>query len=98
MWVPLLIENVENIGESMTPKYHEFDSKCVCGNPSGQNSECERCCLIERLRNAERLMERLAKHIRNTDELPVLKWGIVATDLLIEVRDHNPVRYEHYVK
>lgn len=82
----------------MRPKYHEFDTDCVCGNQSGQNSECERCQLIERLRQAERLMWALAKHVRNTDELPVVKWGIRGIDLLENVRDYNPDRYEHNVK
>lgn len=82
----------------MRPKYHEFDIDCVCGNSSGQNPECERCKLIERLRQAERLMWSLAKHVRNTDELPLVRWGIRGIDLLECVRDYSPERYEQNVK
>lgn len=81
----------------MRPKFHEFDEDCVCGQPCGNNKECERCRLIDRIIRGERLMMSLARHIRNTDELPVVKWGIRGIDLLHEVRDYNKQKYEQNV-
>ena len=79
------------------PKYHEFDEDCVCGNPTGRNAECERCRLVDRLMRAEDLLWRMARHIRNTDELPIVKWGIKSIDLLIAAKEHSPNVYEHKV-
>jgi hypothetical protein len=81
----------------MRPKWHEFDEDCVCGHPNGRNAECERCRLIDRIMTSERLLMSLARHIRNTDELPVVKWGIRGIDLLHEVRDYNKQKYEQTV-
>ena len=46
---------------------------------------------------AEDLLWRMARHIRNTDELPIVKWGIKSIDLLIAAKEHSPNVYEHKV-
>lgn len=89
---------VTDCSTARRPKYHEFDDDCACGNRNGCNKECERCRLISRLMDAERIMFKLARHVRNTDELPVVKWGIRGIDLLIEARDHNKQLYDSRVE
>ncbi len=41
---------------------------------------------------------RLARHIRNTDNLEVLEWGVKGLDLLGEVRAADPMAYDDAVK
>lgn len=41
---------------------------------------------------------RLARHIRNTDDLPLCTWGTKGVDLLNEVRQMDPATYDSYVK
>jgi hypothetical protein len=41
---------------------------------------------------------RAARHIRNTDKIPSVQWGIEAMDILAELRDHDPNGYDIEVK
>jgi hypothetical protein len=44
------------------------------------------------------LLYRLARHIRNTGAMPPEKWGAIGIELLLEVHDLNPERYDKEVK
>jgi hypothetical protein len=44
-----------------------------------------------------RSLYKLARHIRNTDTMPVLSWGVKSGQLLNEVRSINPRRYDREV-
>ena len=44
------------------------------------------------------LLCRLARHIRNSEDLPPLQWGVQGLDLLAEVRAFFPERYDREVK
>lgn len=44
------------------------------------------------------LLYRMARHIRNTDKVEPVKWGLDAMDLLGELRAKDPKRYEREVK
>lgn len=44
------------------------------------------------------LCMRLARHIRNTETIPPVMWGIKGIDLLVEVREKDPITYEKLVK
>lgn len=39
------------------------------------------------------LMYRLARHIRNPDQLAPIEWGAAGRGLLVEVRNMNPRKY-----
>jgi len=52
----------------------------------------------QRLADAEWLLYRLARHIRNNDKLQPIPWGIAGIDLLMDVRDYAPDRYDMDVK
>jgi hypothetical protein len=49
---------------------------------------------IEKLRKVERIAYLLARHIRNTDEIPVLTWAVEGGELLAELRALNSRRYD----
>lgn len=57
---------------------------------------------IERLEaliaQSDSLLYRLARHVRNTDEIPPTKWAVQGLDLLAELRAINPARYDQSVK
>lgn len=68
-----------------------------CNDPVGQ--------LIAESRMAQdlafkrgRLMYRLARHIRNTEEMPATQWGVRAMDLLADVLALDPEAYEVEVR
>jgi hypothetical protein len=44
------------------------------------------------------LLYRLARHIRNSDETPVIAWGFKGIELLEELHSLDPDRYEREVK
>lgn len=52
----------------------------------------------QRLQDAERLLYRLARHIRNNEKLDPIRWGIAGIDLLMDVRDYDPDKYYFDVK
>ncbi len=60
--------------------------------------ELEAESIKQRLADAERLLYRLARHIRNNDKLQPIPWGIAGIDLLMDVRDYAPDRYNMDVK
>ena len=41
---------------------------------------------------------RAARHMRNTDKMPAVQWGVDAIDILAELRDHDPNGYDREVK
>lgn len=47
---------------------------------------------------AQDLLYKLARHIRNTDETPVTLWGVQGLDLLAQLREVDPERYDKEVK
>lgn len=68
-----------------------------CNDPVGQ--------LIAELRIAQglackrgRLMYRLARHVRNTDEMPITQWGARSMDLLADVLALDPDAYDFEVR
>ena len=44
------------------------------------------------------LLYRMARHIRNTEDLPAVKWGIQALYLLSTLRKLDPEKYDKEVK
>ena len=46
----------------------------------------------------EELLYRLARHLRNTDDMPLLSWGVVGADLLADLRQLDPAKYDRLVK
>lgn len=56
--------------------------------------ELEAESIKQRLFNAEQLLYKLARHVRNNDKLQPIPWGIAGIDLLMEVRDYAPNRYD----
>lgn len=60
--------------------------------------ELEAESIRHRLQEAERLMYRLARHIRNNEKLDPIRYGIAGIDLLMDVRDYDPNRYYCDVK
>lgn len=44
------------------------------------------------------LLYRMARHIRNTDEISLIKWGIEGMDLLAELRELDQERYDAEIK
>ncbi len=46
----------------------------------------------------EQLIYKLARHIRNTDKVPILEWGRKSIDLLGEVKKLDGEKYERLVK
>jgi hypothetical protein len=44
------------------------------------------------------LLFRLARHIRNTNKLPPVQYGVRGVELLVEVQEFNPERYDKEVK
>ena len=55
----------------------------------------EECEWSKRL---EDLLFKFARHVANVDELPSSRWGVVGMDLLVELRDLFPVRYDKEIK
>lgn len=53
---------------------------------------------IVELEKSQALTYRMARHIRNTDEVPVARWGVDGMNLLAELRDLNPEQYDAEVK
>jgi hypothetical protein len=51
-----------------------------------------------RYKQAADLLYKLARHIRNTDKVNPFKWGVQAMELLGEVREIQPARYDTEVK
>lgn len=47
---------------------------------------------------ASDLLYRFGRHVRNTDEIPPLKWGVQGMDLLTELRAIDPSRYDAEIK
>lgn len=50
------------------------------------------------LEKTERLLYKLANHVRNGDKTPAVKWGVQAMDLLAELRELDPKSYDERVK
>ena len=44
------------------------------------------------------LLYKLARHLRNTDAVPITKWAVHGMDLLAELREFDPVLYDSLVK
>lgn len=47
---------------------------------------------------ADDLLYRMARHLRNTDEMPLIKWGAASMNLLAELKQRDPDRYYKEVK
>lgn len=47
--------------------------------------------------NIERLLYKLARHLRNPDDLPLVTWGVAGIELLAEIRELDPKRYDNEV-
>lgn len=45
-----------------------------------------------------RLLMKLARHLRNTDEIELFRWGAMAVDLLAEVQKKHPEEFERQVE
>lgn len=43
------------------------------------------------------LLYRLARHIRNTDDMPPIPWGVAGVRLLAELQALDPARYARLV-
>lgn len=56
--------------------------------PAGRNKNAD----------TKELLYRFARHIRNTDKLPLHKWGVQGIDLLAKLREINPEKYERLVQ
>lgn len=44
------------------------------------------------------LLYRMARHMRGTDKMEPVQWGLRAIDLLIELREIDPDTYEREVR
>jgi len=53
---------------------------------------------VELLGTAEALLYKMARHIRNTDEVAVTAWGVQGLDLLAELQELNPEKYDAEVR
>lgn len=53
---------------------------------------------LDREFSLEDLAYRLARHIRNTDKKSAGQWGVEAVDLLTELRERDPKKYDAEVK
>lgn len=54
--------------------------------------------IVDHSRKCERVMFELARHIRNTDELPIERWAVKSMKLLEKVQAIDPARYDEQVK
>lgn len=51
-----------------------------------------------KLKRISNLLYRFARHVRNTEKVPALEWGVEGCDLLAELRELDPKVYDKRVK